>query len=43
MVIIYYNGSRLETSEIEFTNNSIIASGIYEIPYYEILRIVDED
>lgn len=42
MVIIYYDGSRLETSEIEFTEHSIIASGIYEIPFCEILRIVEE-
>lgn len=42
MVIIYYDGSRLETSEIEFTENAIIASGIYEIPLAEVLRIVEE-
>ena len=39
MVIEYYDGSTLECSEIEFSDNSIIADGYRIIPFYEILRI----
>ena len=39
MKIIYYDGSELKCSVIWFTENSIIADDIYEIPLLEVLRI----
>lgn len=39
MRIIYYDGSTLECNIIWFTEDSIIADDIYEIPLVEVLRI----
>lgn len=42
MVIIMYDGSRLECNEIEFSNtdNCVIADGYRIVPIIEILRII---
>ena len=42
MTIIYYDGSTLHCEEIEFGMNTIIADGIYVVPYVEVLRIVSD-
>ncbi len=40
MTVIFYDGSTLECSEIEFGTNGIICDGYRVVPLVEVLRIV---
>ena len=42
MTIIFYDGSTLECSEIEFGEHNIICDGYRVIPMIEVLRIVTD-
>ena len=39
MIIIFYDGSTLECSEIEFGIDGLIADGYRLIPLIEVLRV----
>lgn len=39
MRIIYYDGSVMECNTLYFTEKTVIADDIYEIPLVEILRV----
>lgn len=42
MKIIFYDGSTMTCSEIEISNDGLIIDGCRLVPFYEILRIVEE-